>query len=193
MDLSFSKYIKGIISYVSFRLSHLSRMRKYITVQTAAMLYKSMILSIMDYGSIFYSSANYSSIKKLQTLQIKAIRIILKLPKMTNTDNSHKELGLQLLEERRYCELMALAFKFSCDEKHLLKNNIEIRVTWANDPGRRQLTVFTPKNSICKRSFSFRLRRDWNNLPKNLHHCSSRKELTNLLVLYAAELKNDNN
>lgn len=78
---------------------------------------------------------------------------------------------------------MALAFKFSYNENYLMSNVRECRATRSNDPERRQLIVFTPKKQVCERSFSYKLRRDWNLLPTHLHRCSSRKELLNLLAL----------
>lgn len=52
MNLSFNKYVRNIIGKVSYKLNQLCSMRKYITKQTATMLYKSMILSVIDYGSM---------------------------------------------------------------------------------------------------------------------------------------------
>lgn len=187
MNLTFTRYIGSVISNGSYRLSQLCRMRKFISKQTAIMLYKSMILSIIDYGSIFYGSANSNHLKRLQSIQNKAISIIALLPKRTNTDYYHDELGIQFLEERRFRQLMLLAFKFCQNDTNLLvKNTVEQCITRLNDPNRKQLSIFTPTKAQCEKSFSFRLRRDWNKLPTFLHACSSRKELTNLLAVYSS-------
>lgn len=76
MNLTFNEYLKNLMRNVSFRLGQFCKIRKYISKQTAVMLYKSMILSLLNYGSVFYSSANVSCLKKLQSMQNKAIRII---------------------------------------------------------------------------------------------------------------------
>lgn len=58
MNLILNEYLKSLMKNVSFRLSQLSKIRKVISRQTAVMLYESMILSLLDYGSVFYSSAS---------------------------------------------------------------------------------------------------------------------------------------
>lgn len=54
-----------------------------------------MILTLFDYGSLFYRNTNVSLVNKLQTL-----RIICGLPKRENTDSLHKKLNLMFLSER---------------------------------------------------------------------------------------------
>lgn len=92
MQLKFVKYTNLLINNVSHRISTLSRIRASITKDTALTLYKSMILTLFDYGCISYRSTNSSLVNKLQTLQNKAIRIICGLPKYENTDTLHKKL-----------------------------------------------------------------------------------------------------
>lgn len=54
-------------------------------------IYKAMILPSYDIGDIFYDSANF---KKLQSLQNRALRVILKLPSRQNTKELHNKLSL---------------------------------------------------------------------------------------------------
>lgn len=100
MNLKFTKYTTSLAQSVAYRLSTLSRIRASMSTSTALTLYKTMVLTLFDYGSLFYHSANISLLNRLQTLQNKAIRIICGLPKRENTDYLHTKINLLFLTER---------------------------------------------------------------------------------------------
>lgn len=56
-----------------------------------------MILPIMDYGDIFYHNKNSSLLNKSRLYKMfKCIRIISRLPRLTNTSEEEHKLGLPL-------------------------------------------------------------------------------------------------
>lgn len=57
-------------------------------------------MSYIDYNILFYPSFHKVYQKKLQILQNRAIRIILKLPKRTNVDNYHVTLRIWHIDTR---------------------------------------------------------------------------------------------
>lgn len=155
MQLKFVKYMTQLTTTIAYRLSILSRIRSAITQSTALMLYKSMILTLFDYGSLFYRGVNISLINKLQVYQNKAIRIICLLPKRQNTDDLHKNLNLLFLEERRNLQMLLMAFNLSFKQE--FAENTEKTTpsrpsitTRSRNPNRRQLENFTPKISIVE-------------------------------------------
>lgn len=185
MQLKFVKYTNSLIQNVAFRLSQLSRIRSSITKGTALTLYKSMILTLFDYGSLFYSNTNASLISRLQILQNKGIRIICNLPKRENTDLLHKNLNLLFLSERRQLHLLLMAHhlsfkdKFACGNKVIKSGCISTRL---QDPNRRNLSIFKPNYTLVESSFSYQIRKRWNSLPTAAHCCNSRKELNKFLL-----------
>ena len=74
--LSFRAHLNNTIKLVAHKISLLNKLRFYITEEAATRIYKTMILPYMDYGDIFFINANSDQIKKLQTLQNKAIELV---------------------------------------------------------------------------------------------------------------------
>ena len=73
------------------------------------MLYKVLILPIIDYGDIVYHKLNQSDAVSLQRIQNVACRAILKADIYTHIDFMHDELELSMLYQRRcqhICNMM---------------------------------------------------------------------------------------
>lgn len=100
-----------LISTITHKLYLLSRLRPMLTQKAALAVYKSKILTYLDYRAVFQYSARAPLLRKLQTLQNRAIRIVLKLPARTNVDHQHLELCLFHSELRREYFLMKLMFQ----------------------------------------------------------------------------------
>ena len=66
MNLTFNNHLQQILNVISYNCLILSKLRKYIDVHTATVVYKSMILPIMEYGDIIYGGAKGKLIQKLQ-------------------------------------------------------------------------------------------------------------------------------
>lgn len=56
--LTFKNHLNKLIKSVSFKTFQLSKIRSCLTKDTTSLLYKTMILTIIDYGDIFYGHAN---------------------------------------------------------------------------------------------------------------------------------------
>lgn len=67
-----------------------------------------MILPIIDYADIFYHNRNIGLLKKFQTVQNR-IRIVSKLPRLTNTESEGKRLELLPLDIRRSIHIIQFA------------------------------------------------------------------------------------
>ena len=50
MNLTFSNHLQQILNVISHKCLLLSNLRKYISMHTATLMYKSMILHIIEYG-----------------------------------------------------------------------------------------------------------------------------------------------
>lgn len=135
-QLSFTKHVRNIISNVSFRLGKLSRIRNCISKKTSLMVFKCMILPVLDYGDVFYSHAVHKHlIDKLQVLQNAAVRIICKLPKRTNTMQDEAELNLLPLMKRRLLhstQLVAIYANTSSNLAETTARSMRMRGTTIN-------------------------------------------------------------
>ena len=75
VSLSFNLQIQQTINKVSYKLYILSKIRQFLTVSSAILIYKSMILPYFDYGDIIYMFSSKSDLNKLERLQERCINI----------------------------------------------------------------------------------------------------------------------
>lgn len=99
--LTFARHLKSLKKNVSFKVHKLARIRNCLKQKTASLLYKRMILMVMDYGDLFYASASKCLLQKLNVLQSKAIRVICKLNSRSNVTAAADSLELLPLCSRR--------------------------------------------------------------------------------------------
>ena len=76
--LSRKAQVKYVLNRTRKRLGILNRIRKNITVNTANVIYKSFILSIVDYGDIVWNCCGKVNTNSIEKLQRRAARIIMK-------------------------------------------------------------------------------------------------------------------
>lgn len=75
--LTFDNHINKIMSSCNNQIIHPCKIRRYLDDKTAVKLFKSHILSRMNYGLIFCICAKKKSLKRVQVAQNKALRISL--------------------------------------------------------------------------------------------------------------------
>ena len=120
--LNFEKFISNTISRVQGRLITLARLRKYLDLKTALLIYKQTILPILDYSCFLIESSTQRKIKRLQPIQNRAIRTVKKLRGYISTEEMeklHTELHLQLLSDRRKRFMLMLMYKLSRDDMNV--------------------------------------------------------------------------
>ena len=91
--------VVGIVgpSLVIDKLKQFQRMRSFLTVKAAVLVYNSMLLPILEYGDLLLSAASALNRKKLQSLQNKGLRCAL---------NKGLDCGsAELHTEARLCKL----------------------------------------------------------------------------------------
>ena len=111
--LTFDNHAKYTINRVSPKIYQLAKMRKYLTSKAALLVYKNMILPILEYGDIFLSAATRENRKKLQKLQNKALKCALAKDKTFSTNKLHKEAQLLKFKHRRKLHLLIHMHKIS--------------------------------------------------------------------------------
>lgn len=185
--LSFKTHLLGTLKSVSYRITQLKRVRPSISKKVATQLYKSMILPIMDYVDIFIHNKSTALLHKYQTLQNRAIRIISRLSRLTNTDEEAQKLGLISMAKRRSLQIIQFAFDAIKNENGLLTRGEEINKvsraqTRSLNPLRTQLKIFWPRCSRIEKSLSYVIRKEWNSLPLEAHVIEDKNVLANYLL-----------
>ena len=73
-------------------------MRMFLNTKAAMLVYKNMILPILEYGHIFITAASKENRRKLQMLQNKALKVIHQVDRYYETDLIHDESNLLKLK-----------------------------------------------------------------------------------------------
>lgn len=157
--LTFQKHINYITNIINSKVYLFNKIRKYITCESALILYKASILSYFNIGDISYNSANKALLTKLQTLQNKSLRCIYHNEKNSNIMELHTKARLLTLEDRRKSNMATMAHsrKLSCFE--LCRNRD--RVLKSNDT--RILFKPLAKSRRFERCFIYQAIEIWNN------------------------------
>ena len=92
-SLNWKKHVDCISKKISQRIGVQSRIRPFISTTTANTLFKTMIAPIIDYGDIMWSKGPQSNLKRIQKLQNKACRVILRCRRRTHISTMHSSLG----------------------------------------------------------------------------------------------------
>ena len=100
-QLNYEMHAINTIKRVKCKLAQLRRMKYCLNKQGALLVYKNMILPILEYGDIFMSSLSVATRKKLQVMQNKALRIALNSHNQESTAELHKLAKLSKLKVRR--------------------------------------------------------------------------------------------
>ena len=166
--LNFEKFINGTVSKVNGRLLSLARIRNMMDMSTSLLIYKQTILPIIDYLSIIVNSSTKRKIKKLQPLQNRAIRTILKLSGYISTENMddhHERLHLVLLENRRKYFMLKMMYKLSRIESNI--DHFRPDRVLRTAPKVKMKIEFTDKERVCKSPF-YLCNRLWDKLEADI-------------------------
>ena len=109
--LSFNTHLSNTIKLVSHKKFLLHKIKYYITEDASVKIYKSMIVPYLDFGDIFFMHSNAKQVKKLQTLQNRALRICYSDRPNVPTDMLHQSAQISKLKERRETHLLNFMYK----------------------------------------------------------------------------------
>ena len=184
-QLNYGLHVNKIIASISGKLKQFQRMRSFLNIRAALLVYKSMMLPVLEYGDVLLSSATVKKRKKLQVLQNKGLRCALNKGIETSTDDLHSEAKLLKLKYRREQHLLNFMFP-----KSLCSNNVNARLenmVTTRSQKKRLLKVRRPKTEKFKRSMTYRGPHMWNSLPVELHHVEDKFVFKNLVSNWIAQ------
>lgn len=116
--LNYNLLMNQLVHKMNYKIYLLAKMRPMLTKYAAVAIYKSTILTYLDYNILFLSSARKISQKKFQILQNKAIRIICKLPSRTNVDDQHTRLNIWHIQNRHWYFLLKHMYTLSLNAEN---------------------------------------------------------------------------
>ena len=104
--LSWKKHICHIIAKMGRGISIIRRHASYMDQRTLKIITQSLILSHLDYCPAVWSNANNELLNKLQCMQNRAARTVLKCGNRTNIVSMHKKLNWLMVKDRLLYSLL---------------------------------------------------------------------------------------
>ena len=186
--LNYNLHVNKIIASVSSKLKQFQRMRSFLNVKAALLVYKSMMLPVLEYGNIFLSVTTLKNRKKLQVLQNKGLRCALNKGIEAGTDKLHAEAKLLRLKFRREQHVLNFMYDKSTNPDNAVVRSANMVVTRSQK--KKQLKIRKPRTERFKKCLSYVGPKKWNALPNDLHHLNEKaqyKKLVSNLVQQRAQ------
>ena len=150
----------------------LRHIRKVLTMHAAVLVFKSVFLGVLDYGSIFVSSIPEEMKENIQTLQNHALRCCLNIinPRDANVIAIHRQVNVSLFKERMIINLLL------CIRNAVIESTLN---TKAGDIHRRQndgrtLLLPIPRTKILRKMPFYWGSQIWNALPLNVRQLNEK-------------------
>ena len=178
-QLNYKLHVTKMISSVSGKLKQFQRMRGFLDTKAAMMVYKGMLLPLLEYGDIFLSATTADNRKKLQVLQNKGLRCALNRDMTESSEELHREANLLKLEYRREQHLLNFIYDWSHDPSKLkvkTKSTIQTR-----SQNKKLLHIRKPRTEKFKKSFAYQGPKKWNNLAHEFHQVASKTHYKQLI------------
>ena len=125
-QLNYELHARGVIGRAKTKISQLRLMRRFLNQQAALLVYKNMILPILEYGDVFFSALSVLTRTKMQIMQNKALRAA--LDSNESTTGLHTLANLQPLKVGRKSHVLQFIFRKKHDRR-LLHRRVVGRVT----------------------------------------------------------------
>ena len=167
-NLNWNNHIENMSQKIGKMIGFLGRLRRSLSETVLNLIYRSLILPLFDYGDIIYSSTFMKYTDKLQKLQNRAGRIILKVKPEHHVSVSemHNALNWQLLDERRLNHSLVFMYKILNDlTPTYLRNEFEYVPQRYSSRFGEILHLPKPRTECLKRSFKYRCAKAYNELP----------------------------
>ena len=181
--LNYNLHSNRIVSSVSGKLKQFQRMRSFLSVKAALLVYKGTILPLLEYGDLFLNATSVENRKKLQVLQNKCLRCALNKGIETSSDDLHNEASLLKLKYRREQHLLSYMYDWASDPSALSKRSglgVATRST-----KKKLIKLRKPSTEKFKKSLAYYGPKRWNNLNVDLQLASSKysyKEMVRKMV-----------
>ena len=159
-QLSFNKHMSEMIGTVSHKLYLLSRIRRYLNKEACILIFKTMVLSILEYGDIIYAGATKANMDRIDKPFYRGLRICDASNIAINQNQLCEECTIVPLEKRREAHLLLFMHKQSHKTELLKQTNIRTRLHAAP-----VFATYKPNNEKAKQNVLYRGASAWNVLP----------------------------
>ena len=159
-QLNFNKHMNEMISTVSHKLYLLSKIRRYLSKKACILVFKTMVLSILEYGDIIYAGATKANMDRLDKIFYRGLRICDATNTVISKDQLNNDCNIVPLERRRDVHLLLFMHKQSHKNDLLKQCNVRTRLHTAP-----VFKTYKPNNEKARQNVLYRGANAWNSLP----------------------------
>ena len=182
-QLNFHAHRQSLINNINYKLVFFKKIRKYITVDAAKMIYKGTILPVLEYADFVFDYGIKYVNKKWQTLQNQGLYIVFDQHYMPyelkdSTETIHKDANLIRLDHRRKIHMLAFIFNYRNTEELLDLRDLLTR--------RHDGLLFKETQIVhhkVKQNPFYRAIKMWNELPVQIRSSDSKENFKQTLLL----------
>ena len=165
-----SEFVSHKCKQAWFNLYNIRQIRSFIDNDTCKILVHALVISHLDYANALLYGIKKKDLRKLQTVQNSAAKLILRRGKYDSASQAMKELHWLPVEQRIKHKILSYVHKCLAGDAPVYLQNLLTR--WSNEHFTRSTTAHTlavPRyNGIGLKSFSHAGPTLWNALPKEL-------------------------
>ena len=158
-ELKWNIHIENMCKKIGKIVRFLGRLRHYVNKTNLKIIYQSVILPHFEYADNVWSSSSDKYLDRLQKLQNRAGRIILKINRQSYISNQqlHDILKWDTLSLRRTKHMHVMMFKILHGlTPNYINENVSFRVTRYSLRSQFNLALPKPRTNYCKRTFVYR-------------------------------------
>ena len=188
-NMSMSQQIDCLGKSVRFHLRNISRIRKYITVDACHHAVRSHVLSRIDYCNSLLTEVPQAHIRRLQSLQNWAARIIYRLDRRHDAMPLMRSLHWLPVKQRILYKILLFVYKSFHDEvPEYIKGTLQVyhpvrqNLRSSKDPF--QLCYPVSRGRAGDRTFTIAAAKEWNKLPILVKSATSSDRFKKLLKTY---------
>ena len=164
---TFSNHITNMCRACYYHLKDLRRIRKFLSVETAALLANSMISSRLDYcNSLLYGISKYN-VAKLQKIQNALCRIVFRLDRTSHVTPFLQKLHWLPITYRILFKYNLITFKAINFSQPIYLSSL-IKTSCLTRGNRLSLSSASHKKAIGRRGFVVASPIEWNRLPQSV-------------------------
>ena len=171
-QLNYNLHVNKTINSATSKLKQFQRMRNFLNTKAAIMVYKGMLLPILEYGDILLSATSNVNKKRLQILQNKGLRCALNKGIEMSITELHLEARLLRLKYRREQHLLNFMYdqaKIPTLMKTRPKNMIKTRSS-----NKKIMRLKKPRTEKFKKCLAYKGPKTWNSLPESMHYVQTK-------------------
>ena len=187
--LQMNKHVDVMYKKARIKMGILYKIRKFITSETALLIYKVMIRPHLEYGDFLVDSANQLNVEKLERLQEKVLRLVeYQKLRCNRKDILSLKLSLKIenLETRRKLNLLRLMFDQSKCTDNILENSTTLTMSLRSDQNVKMKSDFTRITKIQMSPY-YRGVELWNKLPYEIQNISSKMKFKSMVKMHVVD------